>query len=181
MPLSNRFLGIVVKTKVFIRSKGVNPVGLGAEHDMGVAGRLRQLRIHRPGDRMQEIGPDWMPGPKMAATEPTESSFMVALLGRTVAQENGPIGGQVFFACYLQGIGVCRKVDRIATGPTRFSTDRAITLLIRIRFARLDLVFDGLTVAAPFNLHFFLVVSDSSRETLPGQEPESKGIPQTLN
>jgi hypothetical protein len=43
------------------------------------------------------------------------------------------------------------------------------------------LVFDGLTVAAPFNLHFFLVVSDSSRETLPGQEPESKGIPQTLN
>jgi len=90
-------------------------------------------------------------------------------------------GSQVFFAFYLQGIGVCRKVDRIATGPTRFATDRAITFLIRIKSAGLDLVFDGLTVAAPFNLHFFLVVSDSSRETLPDQEPESKGIPQTLN
>ena len=87
----------------------------------------------------------------------------------------------MFFAFYLQGIGVCRKVDRIATGPTRFSTDRAITLLIRIRSARLDLEFDGLTVATPFNLHFSLGASESSGETLPDQEPEPKEIPQTLN
>ena len=93
MPVSDRFLGIVVKTKVIICSKGVNPVGLGAEHNMGVAGRLRQLRIHRPGDRMQEIGPDWMPGPKMTATKVTKASFVFALFARTVAGENGPVGG----------------------------------------------------------------------------------------
>jgi hypothetical protein len=59
----------------------------------------------------------------MAAANSTEASFMFAFSALTADRENRPIGNQVFFAFYPQGIGVRREVNRITTSTTRFSAN----------------------------------------------------------